>query len=783
MRNIKFAFRMLRRNPLLVYISIPGLAIGLSALLLLSVYLKYEFSFDKHFPTNNRVVRLCNTLHEEYDTHTLAIGLRTDYTQLPQLVPEIEKAVQLYRGWDVKLKTGRGTFNDLQLMYADEEFFDVFGLKLIEGNISEALSDRKNIVLTKSTAEKLFGEGNCVGKILTLDGVDLFVSGVMADIPKTTHFTFDILQPLKSNNFIVQQGSLEFQTYYLLKKSVDLKTAEKNIAEVNEELMKVWKARGKLNDTKTETGLELLRNIHLHTKTEGDMVPKANRMQLFSVSGIALFIFLIAVINFVNMYLLHGEKRIAEIVSRKVAGATSRNLAAQFFMENGIIAVLALLAAIGLTVLIQPYFSRMINLPLSVNDMFTPIGITVVLGLLVLLVLITGAYPGFYLSKINLASGLKGKRQNITNGGLSKSVVLVQFFITVLLISSLIIIRAQINHMKNVPLGFNAKNVAVIQDFSGQAVENVVSIKNELGKFPFIKSVGISQHSMGGGCSGQSIALLNSENEKAVNEYRVMPGFGETMQLQLEDGRFFTDSQSDKNSIVINEAAAKMLGLQFSPDMLVLYRGQPKKVSGIVKDFYYNGYAGQRIEPLVLSPTDYGYLIYLRTNGYFSQANQKQVANIIKNFDPDYKMSFTLLDDVYVAKFKKDERVFSMVSSGAILAIILSFAGMFGLSILNVTRRIKEIGIRKVVGSTEVEIMGKLIGETFLLVSIASLLAFGASYLLMADWLSHFVTKVNIRLSYFLLSGFFAFAIAFFAVGWQSWRAATCNPVETLRYE
>ncbi|MBN1820081.1 MAG: ABC transporter permease [Prolixibacteraceae bacterium] len=782
MSNLKFAFRMLKRNPLLVYISIPGLAIGLSALLLLAVYLKYEFSFDKHFPTNNRVLRLCNILHGENGINTLSIGLRTDYTQLPQQVPEVERAVQLYPGWDVKIKAEKGTFNDLQVMFADEEFFDVFGVRLLEGT-SEALAGKKNIILTRSSAEKLFGSMDCVGRTLTLDDSDLFVTGVMADLPKTTHFKFDLLQPMKANDFIISQGSLEFQTYYLIKKGVNLQTAGENIAAVNNELMKVWKQRGKLNDTKSETSTELLRNIHLYTKTDEDMVQKANWMQLFIVSGIALFIFLIALINFVNMYLLHGEKRIAEIASRKVAGATSGNLAAQFFRENGIIAVLALLAAIWLTVLVQPFFSQMINLPLAVDDMFTPLGIATVVGILILLVLLAGTYPGFHLSKINLISGLKGKRQNITHGGLSKSVVLVQFFITVLLISSLIIIRAQIKHMKDVPLGFNEKNVVAVQDFSGQAVKNVVSIKNELESLPFIQSVGISQHRMGGGCSGQSIALLNSPDEKPVNEYRVMPGFTETMQIQLKEGRYFTDRQDDQNSILINEAAAKMLDLQFSPGMQVLYKGKPVKVTGIIKDFYFNGYAGKQIDPLVLSRTDYGYLIYLRTKGSFSQDNQKQVASIIQSFDPDYMMSFASLDDVYTAKFEKDERAFSMVSSGAVLAIILSFAGMLALSILNVTRRIKEIGIRKVVGSTEFEIMSKLLGETFLLVSIASLFAFGISYLLMTNWLNNFANKINIGVGYFLFSGLFAFFIAFLAVGWQSWRAATRNPAEALRNE
>jgi len=231
--NIKYAIRILKRNPLLLYISVPGLAVGLCAILLLVVYLNFELSFDKHFPTCDRVLRLCNTEGEE-KSRTLSISLRTAYTQLPARVPEIEKAVQTYPGWVTKVETDKASFSDLNLIYADPEFFDVFGLKLLQGNINEALSAKSNIVLTKSTAEKLFGPGNSIGKSFKLDKLTVIVSGVMNDLPKTTHFKFDMLMPLESNSFITSQGSLEFRTYYLIKKGAGIEKARQNIAAANE---------------------------------------------------------------------------------------------------------------------------------------------------------------------------------------------------------------------------------------------------------------------------------------------------------------------------------------------------------------------------------------------------------------------------------------------------------------------------------------------------------------------------------------------------------------------
>lgn len=784
MEHLKLTLRLLKRNPLLLYFSIPGLAVGLCAFLLLAVYLKYEFSFDKHFPNGDRVVRLCNKTDLEGDRQTLSIGLRTDYTQLPSQVPEIEKAVQMYPGWKSTIKTETGKFNDLSQMWADPEFFDVFGLKLIQGNTGDALAAKNTAVLTRSTAEKLFGTVDCIGKSFNLDDSQLLVTGVMNDLPKTTHFKFDLLTPMASNAFITSQGSLEFTTYYLIKKGFSLEKANQNIAAVNDKLMEVWKQRGSLNNIKTETYTESLRSIHLHTLTGGDQVPKTDMSQLLIVVGIAFLIFLIALINYINMYLLHGEKRISEIAIRKVSGASRRELSFQFYYENGVIALIALLLGLGMAVLVQPFFVEMINMPLMAGDMFTPLGIALIVAILGLLVLLSGAYPSFYLSKIDMVSGLKGKRRNISKGRFSKTVVLVQFFITVLLISSLIIIRAQIKHLKEVPLGFDINNVTSVQDFSDQTMKNSMSIKMELEKLPFIQSVGVSQHRMGGRCSGQSIALANSTNEKPIKEYRVFPGFCENMRLQLKEGGFFDANDTHEKGIILNEAAMRMLGLQFTQGMQVSYKGQPVEVCGVVKDFYFDGNAGNPIDPLVLTRVvDYAGIIYLRTNKPFTPDNRKRVAAVFNQFDPENVVSFSPLGDLYNAKFNKEERIFSMVSSGAFLAIILSFVGILSLSLMNVDRRTKEIGIRKVAGSSEKEVMWKLLSETLLLVTIASLFAFGVAYYLMREWLNGFAVRIHLHPGYFLLSGLFAFVIVLLAVSWQSWRAATRNPVESLRYE
>lgn len=782
MKNLRFTFRMLKRNPLMLFISIPGLAVGLCAFLLLAVYLKYEFSFDQHFANKDRVLRLYNRAYEPNSVSTLPIALRTAYTQLPMRVPEVEKATQLYFYGKSKLKTPTRSIKDIEVVFSDPEFFDVFGINLLSGNTIESLFGKNKVVLNRTTAEKVFGNIDCVGKALKLDDLTLIVGGVAPDLPKNTHFNYDAMVSFESFPWITQQSSLEFQTYYLIKEGTDPEQAADKIAAVNNELMKPWSERVQV---KVESGAELLTNIHLHTPVDSDRVPKANPMHLFITEGIAFFILLIAIINFINMYLLQGEKRIAEISSRKAAGANRKMLAKQFFTETGVIAVIALILGVILAVLTQPFFAKLIGIPLAVKDMFTHQGIMSIVSVLIMLIILTGAYPSFYLSKINMVSGLKGKRQKAGHhSGLSRAVVLVQFFTTILLISSLIIIRSQINHLKHVPLGFNPERVVAVTDFNNNTGKNITELKKELKKLPFIESIGTSDHFMGGGCSGQSLKEFGTEKSWAIDQYRVQPGFCETMQLQLVNGRFFNEEEKDKNSIILNESAVKMMGLENPIGAQFVMWSEPLEVIGVVKDFYFDGYAGEKIDPLVLSNSNRGWVLNFRTIAdNFTLANQQQVTSVIKQFDPEYAMSFIRMTELYEAKFDKDEQIMKMVSAGTVIAILLSFMGLLALSIMNVARRTKEIGIRKVLGSSEIEIMRKLIYETLLWVGIASVFAFGASYILMEKWLSSFAIKIPLHIGYFLISGLFALIIVLLAVSWQSWKAATRNPVEALRYE
>jgi putative ABC transport system permease protein len=739
-------------------------------------------SYDKHFSTRNRVLRLYSNVVEKNKSYNYGICLRSAFTEIPTKIPEIEASTQLYRGWRVSLKANNQYFNSLNLLYTDQGFFDVFGLNLLYGDRKTALEGEGKIVISSSTALKIFNRTDCIGQVIGISGKQVVISGVIRDLPKNTHFNFDLLcsmQTIHPEKF----GSLEFFTYYLIRENTDIKEVGRKIALANDELMKPIASEIKWS---VKSGTEILSNLHLHSCVDFDLSAKADLHLMLIVAGIAFFILLIALVNHVNLYVLHGEKRIAEIAMRKSLGADSKSLSRLFYSETGMIGFIAFILAIIVTLFAQPYFGSLMQRSLSVSDFFSFSGIVLIISFLAFIILISGAYPSFYLSRLNLVIAFKGKSNQIARKSkLSMASVLIQFTVTVFLISSLVIIYSQVNYLKHIPLGFSPENIVGISGFSPEMRKKYQSIQEELDRLPFIESTGPSFHYMGGGCSGQGIKVYEDPGKRLyINEYRVQQGFCETMKLQLLNGRFFTRDGNEEKSIILNEAAVKMMGIKNPVGSLVQIHEEPMTVIGVVKDFYYTDHSGEQIAPLAI--TDYSddmSVFYFRVRDEFTPDKRRQVEAIFKKYDPDFIFSHFLLTNTYLSKFDKEERVMKLVSAGAFLAILISIVGLMALSILNVTRRTKEIGIRKIIGSSETKIMVDLLRETFVLVLISTFIAFIACYLFMQQWLSNFVNKIHLHPGYFLISGLIAMVIAMLTVSWQSWKAATRNPVEALRYE
>ena len=774
--------RNFKRSPLLLFISIPGLLVGVTASVLLMAYIKHETSYDTSFPNKDRVVRLYNIWIEDNSVDVYPICLREAYTEIPEQIPEIELAVQIYRGGKSNVVYNKKQYSNQKILYADAELFSVFGLEVLQGSKNEALKQKNTAVISKSFAKKVFAENTCIGEIIKIDNDDFTITGVINDLPKTTHFSFDILTSLSTLN-PDYFGGLEFFTYYLLKHNSNFEDVNAKISHVYTNLL--TEHFGRFNST-FKSGIEKLLDLHLHSITDFDLSAKGNMNQAYILGFIVGFILLISIVNYVNLFILYGEKRATEIGVRKSFGASVFSLIRLFYFESTLLNIIAFV--LTFLVVAAAFSFSVVNLvsDISFLELSSFSSITMMLAFFAFLILITGAYPAFYLSRLKAVNVIKSSNSSVRRSSwLSIVSVLIQFSISVFLITILLIITAQLSYLKSIPLGFNSEYVYGINGFDKKISESSQSITDELVKLPFVSSTGASAHFMGGGCSGQLIYPYGKSEEtaKSINQYRVRDGFCKTIGLQLSEGRLFNGTSQDKQSIILNQAAVKMLGLK-NPigENLVLY-DEPQEVIGVLNNFYYNEYAGEEIAPLVISISNYVNVFYIRVLGNFDKAKQKQVAKIFKNTDPDYQFHFFELDDIYQSKFSDINMLMKLLLYGTLLAIFLSFTGMFALSVFNVEKRTKEIGIRKVLGSTSTQVLFKLIADTLKWVLISMPLPFLLVYLIMDEWLSTFTNRIDLSIIYFIAGGAIAILISILAVSIKSIQTARSNPVESLRYE
>ena len=777
------SLKSLKSNPMLIFVNIPGLAIALAAFLLLMIYVQHELNYDQFFPTKDRVLRLYNQIDEENSSSVYPICMRVAYTEIPQQIPEIEKACQINNGWKQILDFNDQKFRNCMVYYVDPEFFDVFGLSTIRGNKQDALLGKFKLVLTDELALKVFSTTDCVGKIVELDGEEYTISAVMEKLPKTSHLQFDILCSMESIPLMYMDG-LEFFTYYLLKEQVDLNEAGAKISSAYNvplnELFNSFNASG-------ESGLEPLSQLHMHTKADWDLSRKGSVSNIILIATLAAFILAIAIFNFINLYVYHGEKRILEIGIRKTLGASKQSLRRLFYAETTLLTAMALFIALIITSAALPFFSDLVQTNLTLNEIFDPLSVGLILFFSFIFILIAGSYPAFYLSELNVSDAVKGGIKFIRRRKwLVVASVFVQFFISSLLIVSLLVINAQIRFVKNKDIGFEAQEVITINGFEKDISSKVDAIKEELLKLNFVSTVGSSSHSMGGGCSGQSMHIYGQaeESAKGINEYRVQPGFCETMQLQLLSGRFFKANEQDKNAIILNESGAKYFGLKEPLETSFIMNGdEPLQVIGIVKDFVYS-HSGKKIEPLVM--TAYSQRVsnvYLKIIGEWNKEKQNAIASVFMHLLPDYSLNTKKLNDIYLSKFASENRLNKILSSAAFLAIIMSFIGMYAFSIFNVEKRTKEIGIRKVNGSTSQQILWMILKDILKWVVFAMIPAFLVSIIYLNHFLSDYAYHIDLSIWYFLVAALLSIFIAILATSIKSIKAANQNPVVSLRYE
>ncbi len=778
-------FRAVWKNKSSLATNIIGLSIGLATTILLVVFILHEWSYDRHFSKADDIYRLYSVWTDNGSSSVQPINTRKAYTEIPQKVSGIETCVQIFRGGNVELRVGDSRFAQNNLLYVDSTFFRIFDFKALEGKTHDALNNPGSIVLTEKLALKLFGNTQAVGQMVVMKGKSYSVSAVIEDVPINTHFSFDLLMPMTSLDFLAQLGGLEFFTYYLLNPNADSKTVTAEICNVNTQILNE-RFKSFNYDFSSET--EQLKRLHLHSKATYDLGVQGNVRAVIIVGIIAFLVMFLALTNFVNLFIIEGEQRAKEIGVRKVNGAGKRNLINLFFGETSFIVGISFFLGTAFSIALLPWFGQLMQRHFSFHLLTSPMLIASWIGVFILTIILAGSYPALYLSKFNPSAilkaqtGRKNRKKYVMNlaGGL-------QLVITLFLITFLFGINKQTNYLKNLSPGFNPNGLVNIYNLNDNIKNHYASIRDQLLKIPEVKGVAASSHTIGGGGSGQGIRLIETpvENLMTINEYRIQPGLCQLLELNLKEGRYFDpEREADRNGVILNEAAMNALGLTTAVGRQVVMFDNPMDVIGVVKDFRYES-AAHIVRPLVLTTYSrdmWCIEVRLEENADY-QNSVKKIESTIRSFDNGYIVNSNKTADIYKNYYGDEDKLNQLTRLGAALAIVIVMMGIFMLVSQSIARRTKEIGIRKVLGGSTTKMLALIYSNSLKWTFVAASIAVPLSYFILYNWLKNYAVKVSLGWWLFVEGILIILVLETIITIAQTWRAATKNPVESLRYE
>ncbi|HEX9829548.1 MAG TPA: ABC transporter permease [Bacteroidota bacterium] len=790
------------KHPLYSAINIGGLAVGLACTLLIILYVQDELSFDSFHADAERIYRVVEERQtpdgvKRYFANTMG-------TIAPALLaefPDVQAAVRIRdRAGLGRVAVGYGEYSAYvgDHLMVESSFFNVFDFKLLQGNAETALSDPRSIVLTERSANQYFGSENPIGKILKTDRFgDLKVTGIVQNPPKNSHLDFNMLFPFAIvesiegwKRFINSWDSDGFITYVKMKENI-------SVDEFNAKLLALVEQRRTEQEQQARIpSLQTLTNIHFgsaHLEADNNS-SKGEIAYLYVFSAVGLFVLAIASINYMNLATARSMKRTKEIGMRKVAGAHRGQVAMQFFSESVLFSVLSFVVAILIVELILPAFNALANKTLALE---LASHMSLVLGIVALVLtvgVISGSYPAIYLSRLSPAAAFKSEVKTGTRTSfLRRSLVVVQFSLSIIMIIATFVVSNQLDFIRTKNLGFNQEQLVVIDINSGAARRDFVSIKNEMGKIPAVKSVSVSSRVPG---EWKNITQINAVPEAAPEtDIRTMyfmaidEQFLNTFEIPLAEGRNLSSEMgTDTTAVIINETAARVFGWDapVGKEIRVPEENFVARVVGVVKDFHFQS-LHENIGPLVLGhwnnpfyPIDYFTCRITTSNVQKTLAELEQVH---KQFDRVTPFEFNFLNERLNDFYLQDQRVGAIFRIAASLTIVIACLGLLGLAVFAAELRTKEIGVRKVLGASAAGIVRLLSMDFIKLVLIANLIAWPVAYYAMHQWLQDFAYRIELTLWVFALAGGVALLIALLTVSMQALKAAFSNPVEALRHE
>jgi putative ABC transport system permease protein len=790
---IKIAFRNLWRHKSFSLINIIGLAVGMAAFMLIIMYVSFELSYDNFHENRDQIYRLnVDIKSSPTETMKLGVGSAPMGPTLKADFPEILESTRLFGG-GMLIKVNNQLFQENSVFYAEPSIFKVFSLQMVKGDASRALKDPYSMVITESTAKKYFGSADPIGKtILVENKYPSTVTAVIKDIPNNSQLKCDMLYSVSTlekmyQGRLEQWGNFGNFTYLLLSKGTD---AAKLQAKFPAFLKKHISENDRKNGEDYALFIEPLKDAYMDTRQWVGESGNISNVRIFTI--VALFILIIAAINFINLTTARAVERAKEVGIRKVIGAIRYQLTTQFLGESIIICLISFVFAAGLVSLMLPMFNQLAGKEIC-SSIFSHGYIFILLLISLLIGVAAGTYPALTLSGFKPIVVLKGRFSTSTKGTLlRKGLVVFQFTISIILIVGTLIVYNQLSYMRNQPLGFE-KNEMLTLNFGGDESvhKNFEEIKNEFRSIPNVLAATISSGIPGSGNPNAHSDIENKDGNMQptnINMYDVDYDFIPTYGIKIVAGRAFSTSfaTDSTKSIVINEAAAKSLGYT-SPKQAIGKKfsqwGREGLIVGVMKDFHYRSLQST-VDPLNfrINPSN-TWVFTLKISAQNIPATIAAIQNKWKVLIPQRPFDYSFVDDTFNKQYATEDRFGKLFMYFSVLAIFISCLGLLGLASYSTLQRTREIGIRKVMGASIFGIVNMLSKEFLLLVIIAAVIAFPLSWIGMNKWLQDFAYRIDIGWWVFAVAGLLSLMIAISTVSFQAIKAALMNPVKSLRSE
>ena len=784
----KIAFRNIIRHKAYSFINISGLAIGMACSILIFLWVQNELSYDRFHTSANQIYRItCNAgdFKAAVNPAGMPAGLKAE-------MPVIKNFVRLSHMSTNLFEIGDRKFEEKRVFYADSTFLQVFSFPLVKGNPASALDRPDAVMITEDMAKKYFGKEDPIGKQLRKDNdKNVIVTGVLKNIPANSHLQFDIILPMSSiaqSDYDLRTNvwdNFNYYTYVQLDKNFVPSVA--SLAALNKQMDKIYKKHVNESQLKVAFQMQPLTSIHLHSNLQVDLTGHGNVQYVNIFFVVAIFILVVACINFMNLATARSARRAKEVGLRKVVGAGRSQLIGQFLGESLIISFVALLLAIGIVLLCLPLFNNIAEKKLSIhfldkNMLLGLLGIAAATGL------ISGSYPALFLSGFKPVKVLKGNMKSLGGNLIFRNgLVVMQFIVSIVLLAGTIVVYRQLQFIKNRNLGYEKANL-LYMPMAGDIWNKQPALKTELKQNPLTENFTIISDLPTNLTSG----TVNVKWEgKDPNSQTVFPSmdvseeFINVFQMKMLTGRSFSrEFPADTNNFILNEKSVQVMGMKVTNAVgKPLSFGETKgTIIGVVKDFNFKPIQ-QPIEPLILRLNRWGGTVVVRTKPGTTEATIQALGKISRQLNPSYPFNYNFLDKDLANLYKGEQQLGKLFNIFAILAIFISCMGLYGLSAFMAEQRTKEIGVRKVLGASVFNIVYLLSTGFTRLILIATAVAIPVSWFAIDSWLDGFAYRIQVNWVIFVVAALAALAIAWLTVSYESVKAAVTNPVKSLRTE